>query len=64
LRGMRGEADRKRTGSVELGDLFKYVKANVEEKGSLELNRDQTPVILPSEEQAAGRLNIPITRTK
>ncbi len=64
LRGMRGEADRKRTGSVELGDLFKYVKANVEEKASLELNRDQTPVILPSEEQAAGRLNIPITRTK
>jgi hypothetical protein len=64
LRGMRGEADRKRTGSVELGDLFRYVKANVAEKASLELNRDQTPVILPPEDKAAGRLNVQITRTR
>ncbi|MEN6466749.1 MAG: caspase family protein [Syntrophaceae bacterium] len=64
LRGMRGEADRKRTGSVELGDLFQYVKSNVAEKASLELNRDQTPVILPSENIAAGQLKVPVVRTR
>lgn len=64
LRGLRGEADRKRTGAVELGDLYQYVKTNVAEKASLELNRDQTPVMLPSEDKAADQLNMPIVRTR
>jgi len=61
---MRGEADLKRTGSVELGDLFQYVKANVAEKASLELNRDQTPVLLPSNDKAAGQSKVKVVRTR
>jgi hypothetical protein len=49
---------------VELGDLFQYVKTNVAEKASLELNRDQTPVMLPSEDKAADQLKVPIVRTR
>jgi len=64
LRGLRGEADIKRTGSVELGELFLYVKANVAEKAALELNRDQTPVLLPSEDKAADQLKVPVVRTR
>lgn len=64
LRGLRGEADTKRTGSVDLGDLYQYVKIHVSEKASQELNRDQTPVLLPSETKVGDTLKIPIVRTK
>lgn len=64
LRGLRGEADKKRAGAVELGDLYNYVKANVSEKASLELNRDQTPILLPSEATITDQLKIPVVRTR
>ena len=64
LRGIRGEADTNNNSVVELGELYHYVKTNVSEKASLELNRDQTPVLLPSEDSAGDRLEIPMTRTR
>ncbi len=62
LRGMRGEADKNTNGVVELGELYDYVRTNVSEKASLELNRDQTPVLLPSEESAGDKLRIPVAK--
>ena len=64
LRGMRGEADKNGNGSIELGELYDYVKINVSEKASLELNRDQTPVLLPSADTAPDRLKIPMAKIK
>lgn len=64
LKGMRGEADKERTGAVNLGGLYNYVKTNVSEKASLELNRDQTPVLLSSESANSDRLKIQIVRTR
>jgi hypothetical protein len=64
LRGLRGEADRNSKGVVNLEDLYQYVKKNVSEKASLELNRDQTPVLLPSESKISDQLKIPLVRTR
>lgn len=64
LRGLRGEADKKRTGSVDLDELYQYVKTNVSEKASTELNRDQTPVLLPAETKVTDQLKISVVRTR
>jgi len=64
LRGMRGEASRDKTGTVELGGLYEFVKKNVAETASLELNRDQTPVLLPAELTARDKLKVPISRAR
>lgn len=64
LRGMRGEADKNGNGTIELGELYDYVKTNVSEKASLELNRDQTPVLLPSADTAPHRLKMPMAKIK
>ena len=64
LRGMRGEADKNGNGMIELGELYDYVKINVSEKASLELNRDQTPVLLPSVGTDRHRLKMPMTKIK
>ncbi|MGV8057680.1 MAG: caspase family protein [Smithellaceae bacterium] len=64
LRGLRGEADKTRAGSVELGGLYNYVKTNVAEKASLELNRDQTPILLSSEPKVIDQLRISVVRTR
>lgn len=64
LKGMRGEADTDGNGIVELIELYEYVKANVSEKASLELNRDQIPLLLPQLNVASKRFRIPIAKTK
>lgn len=64
LKGLRGEADKERTGAVNLEGLYNYVKATVAEKASLELNRDQTPVLLSSESANKDRLKIQVVRTR
>jgi hypothetical protein len=64
LRGIRGEADKNGNGTIELGELYDYVKTNVAEKASLELNRDQTPVLLPSTDTAPDRLKMPVAKIK
>ena len=63
LRGLRGEADKNRVGSVNLGELYEYVKSQVTEKASLELNRDQTPILLNSEKNTE-QLGISIVKTR
>jgi hypothetical protein len=64
LRGMRGEASRDREGTVDLGGLYEFVKKNVSETASLEMNRDQTPVLLPSEFTVRDKLKVPISRAR
>jgi len=64
LRGMRGEADVNKDGIVSLGELYEYTRTNVSEKASIELNRDQTPLLLPSIETAGVRLSLPVAKIK
>lgn len=47
LKGMNGKADNNKNGIIELGELYSYVNKNVTQTASEELNRDQTPVLLP-----------------
>jgi hypothetical protein len=63
LRGMKGHADKNKDSKVELQELYIFVKDNVSETASIELNRDQTPVLLPDINQE-GQNKIEITRMK
>ncbi|MBI4681872.1 MAG: PD40 domain-containing protein [Nitrospirae bacterium] len=49
LKGMKGGADADNNKTVALGELFDYLKENVSRTASIELNRDQTPVLLPQD---------------
>lgn len=64
LRGLRGEADTDSDGSVTVGELYGYVKEQVGRRASIELNRDQTPTLNPSERVAGERLAIRLSSTK
>lgn len=64
LKSMRGEADMNGDGIVELGELFSYVNTNVSSKASIEFNRDQTPVMLPSANIIGDRLKLPFFKIK
>ena len=64
LRGIRGDADVKKQGIVDLGSLYRYVRSKVSEKASLEFNRDQTPVFLPSEITSGERMEMKVSRTR
>ncbi|MCX5835385.1 MAG: hypothetical protein NTX62_00110 [Deltaproteobacteria bacterium] len=64
LRGIRGDADVEKHGVVNLGALYHYVRTKVSEKASLEFNRDQTPVLLPSDVMAGERTKMPVARTR
>ncbi|MBI4061810.1 MAG: caspase family protein [Elusimicrobia bacterium] len=57
LKGMRGDADGDRDGTVTLGELFPFVREKVAQRASRELNRDQTPVLL-----GGARSSLPISR--
>ncbi|MFH1726660.1 MAG: caspase family protein [Elusimicrobiota bacterium] len=62
LKGMRGGADEDRDGSVSLGELFQYVRANVSETASLELNRDQIPELMPPLSEASPHTDLPVVQ--
>ncbi|TBR21026.1 hypothetical protein EPO15_11325 [bacterium] len=64
LRGLRGEADSDSSGAVTVGELYKYVREQVGKRASLELNRDQTPTLNPSEPVAGERLGIRLSSTR
>jgi len=64
LRGLRGEASKDKEGTVELGGLYEFVQKNVAETASLEMNRDQTPMLLPSEYAVKDKLNVPISKAR
>ncbi|MCI0469570.1 MAG: caspase family protein, partial [Nitrospirae bacterium] len=64
LKGLRGEADNNGDGTIEVGELFEYTKANVTQKASVEFNRDQTPVLLPAAGVMGNGLKLPIYKMK
>lgn len=61
LKGLRGEADSNKSGTVELDELFQYVRNAVIMIASEELNRDQTPLLQPPLERIGSRGKIQIT---
>jgi hypothetical protein len=50
LKGLRGEADANKDGSVDLSEVFAYVKPNVERTARREFNNEQTPQLLGNPE--------------
>jgi hypothetical protein len=44
------------------GGLFNYVRQHVAERAVVEFNREQTPVLLPTE-ATDSKLKIPVTKT-
>lgn len=61
LKGLRGEADRNGNGRVTLEELFTFVSSKVRYTASHELNRNQTPVMLPG--VPSGKESIELART-
>jgi len=51
LKGLKGKADIDEDGRVEIGELFNYVKPNVERIARKFYNNEQTPQIIMSEGQ-------------
>jgi len=60
LTGLRGEADTDRNGTVTLKEVFPYVREHVAHTAVEELNREQTPVLLPGEEFLGARSALPV----
>jgi hypothetical protein len=50
LKGLQGEADKNKDGSVDLAELFDYLKPQVERKARRDFNNEQTPQLLGSPE--------------
>ncbi len=61
LRGLRGEADIDKNGSVEVDELYEYVRKEVSNVASEELDRDQTPLLYPHLGQMGVRAKIQVT---
>jgi len=62
LTGLHGEADQDKDGLVTLRELYPYVRKQVSETAVEELNREQTPVILPGEETLGARIELTIAK--
>jgi len=63
LKGLRGAADRDGNGTVQVEELYDFVKDQVTKVASEKLNRDQTPLIIPTQESLGTKGKIEITRT-
>lgn len=59
LKGMRGDADTDRDGTITLGELYPFVRGKVSDRASRELNRDQTPTLIGG---AGPRASLPVVR--
>jgi len=46
LKGLQGEGDQNKDGSIELTELFDYLKPQVERTARREFNNKQTPQLL------------------
>jgi formylglycine-generating enzyme required for sulfatase activity len=62
LAGLRGEADADKDQVVTLRELVPFVKERVAHTAVEELNREQTPMLLPGEEALKARSGIPLAR--
>jgi len=61
LKGLRGDADKDSNGVVQVEELYNYVKTSVTRVASEALNRDQTPLLLPTTESLGTKGKIPLT---
>jgi len=57
LSGLQGRADMDKDGVVTLKELYPYVRDHVARTAIKELNREQTPTLLPGEELIGHRLS-------
>ncbi|MFM8552407.1 MAG: ankyrin repeat domain-containing protein, partial [Nitrospiraceae bacterium] len=48
LKGLQGEADKNKDGSIDLAEVFAYVKPQVERRARRDFNNEQTPQLLGS----------------
>ncbi len=62
LAGLSGEADTNKDQLVSLKELYPYVRDHVSETAVDELNREQTPMLLPGEEELGQKGNKPLVR--
>ena len=60
LAGLRGEADADKDQIVTLRELVPYVKERVAHTAVEELNREQTPTLLPGEDALKARSGLPL----
>ncbi len=60
LTGLRGDADADKDAIVTLKEVFPYVRDWVAHTAVEELNREQTPVLLPGEETLGVRSSLPV----
>jgi hypothetical protein len=61
LKGLRGDADKDGNGVVDVNELYEYIRKRVTVVASEELNRDQTPLLMPPLELIGRRGSISIT---
>ena len=61
LKGLRGEADSDHSGTVEVEELYGYVRKEVVSVAAEELNREQTPNLQPHLDQIGKRGRISIS---
>jgi len=61
LTGLQGEADADHDGIVTLREVVPYVRERVARTAVDELNREQTPTLLPGEEALTRRTALPLT---
>ncbi len=64
LKGLRGDADKDGNGAVDVNELYEYIRKRVTVVASEELNRDQTPLLMPPPEVLGKRGAISITFSK
>jgi len=60
LAGLQGEADADKDGLVTMKELFPFVRTRVATTAVDELNREQTPVLLPGAERLGKRDTLPL----
>lgn len=63
LKGLQGEADANKDGAVELGEVFNYLKPQVERQARRS-NQDQTPQLMAAPERLAEKSKIKLVETK
>jgi formylglycine-generating enzyme required for sulfatase activity len=62
LTGLSGEADANKDKLVTLRELYPYVRDHVTRIAAEELNREQTPILLPGEDILATRFSGPLAQ--
>lgn len=64
LRGLRGEADADHDKLVSLGELALYIRKRVERTALDELNREQSPILLPGEGALRQKMAMALARKR